>query len=222
MATYQLTCPVCDTEFTARRETRVTCSRSCRGLRARLAKGPLGATLYDHQCIVCGIAFKSKKRKQLTCCISCRGRYGRNRETTFLCAECGSTTNNRTPGHRCQKCRLRAKRKSRRNFYHRHRGRIQQAQKLSRQKQFGGPRAQIVLRHSARERDLFQFNGHRGTRLRLDGYTCQDCASEVHNSLVVHHLQVRTDRSKPDTTSTPADLVTLCRGCHVRRHRLLT
>ncbi|MBK7952265.1 MAG: RecQ family ATP-dependent DNA helicase [Deltaproteobacteria bacterium] len=64
-----------------------------------------------------------------------------------------------------------------------------------------------------RERDAWAAT--RQTVLARDGFHCQDCSDQIDRSeLDVHHLVPRAMGG----TDEPSNLVTLCDGCHARRH----
>jgi ATP-dependent DNA helicase RecQ len=66
---------------------------------------------------------------------------------------------------------------------------------------------------SIRERDAWAAT--RQTVLARDGFHCQDCSDQVDRSeLDAHHLVPRAMGG----TDEPSNLVTLCDGCHARRH----
>jgi 5-methylcytosine-specific restriction endonuclease McrA len=56
-------------------------------------------------------------------------------------------------------------------------------------------------------------------RLKIDGYTCQGCGCRGTNDnrLQIHHLTYRNVGHE----SVYADLVSLCRNCHIRIHNIM-
>lgn len=57
------------------------------------------------------------------------------------------------------------------------------------------------------------------TRLKIDNYTCQGCGCRgtSDNPLQVHHLTYKNIMHE----NPYADLVTLCRNCHIRTHSIM-
>lgn len=64
--------------------------------------------------------------------------------------------------------------------------------------------------------DLRQWKAHRLLALERDGHRCVDCG-QTEKRLIAHHLSERMPGIPDDHEL--GNLVTLCDGCHVRRHR---
>ena len=60
----------------------------------------------------------------------------------------------------------------------------------------------------------FRFSGNRHKALKRDDYRCVVCGQE--NSLVIHH---KDGSGYTKLNNKMENLVTLCRGCHVKIHR---
>ena len=165
-------------------------------------------TDFTHTCTVCYKVFQSQKKIQKTCSLFCRGKSGGSAPSKLICS-CGRPAGKKG---RCRGCSLEAKRKSRRNFYYRHRERVLETMKA---KLAADP---ARARRDRQRRLEGRFNGLRRARLEKDNHTCQDCgAIEL---LVVHHIHKR-DRNRRDYESTIDDLLTLCRKCHIKLHHEL-
>ena len=65
------------------------------------------------------------------------------------------------------------------------------------------------------------FGGRRAEVLERDGHKCADCGQMT--GLVVHHIDGQGRPVEPIAKNNSLEnLITLCRACHARRHRLCT
>ena len=66
------------------------------------------------------------------------------------------------------------------------------------------------------------YSGNDLLALERDGYRCVDCGTSASEKrprrLTVHHID-RTGRLGPDANNDLANLISLCRRCHLNRHR---
>jgi len=63
--------------------------------------------------------------------------------------------------------------------------------------------------------DETMFGGNREKSLIRDNYACRDCGTE--KSLVTHHIDKSGQGANPNNDL--ENLITLCRACHMRRHK---
>lgn len=75
------TCIVCNSEFSCKSKTRVTCSDTCYKL---YKKGIVASNLFK-PCLVCGEEFKRKTAKSKFCSISCYGKHYRAKLAGLPC-----------------------------------------------------------------------------------------------------------------------------------------
>ena len=64
-------------------------------------------------------------------------------------------------------------------------------------------------------RDGARYDSFRRAVKDRDGWRCRDCGRP--GRLEVHH--VRPIRERPDLATDPDNCLTLCAGCHLKRHR---
>jgi len=69
---------------------------------------------------------------------------------------------------------------------------------------------------------VLNYERRRLTILDRDGYTCQNCGTDVVSGRYddgetahVHHIEEKSEGGE----DVPSNLVTLCEGCHIKRHR---
>ena len=186
-------CQVCSTEFIPRRETQRTCSWACRGV--WVAQNRKARSDLVRPCRRCGKSIVSRGGAWATC-DDCR-------RPTRRCVVCGSEFRQRSTRAAGIVCSLAC------------RGRLG-AERLGHGAEHpnwkgggGGPyhtHAWHRQRDAARERD---------------GWRCVDCGKprSADVRLHAHHLISRADwGDRPGHPDDIANLVTVCTGCHKKRH----
>jgi 5-methylcytosine-specific restriction endonuclease McrA len=183
-------CSICGVQFTPKDRDQRLCSWQCRGKWAALTRPP--RVPVERPCSICGAPIQSKGRN-LAYCETCR--VGPER----ACEQCGTTFRNPKPRTFCSvACRNR-----------------------------------YIGQHSPTGSDHPNYKGvnrpyatHEWFLVRKlvrdrDDWRCRECglARPAIKRLHVHHLVSRADwGNRSGHADDPANLITLCTGCHRKRH----
>ena len=77
--------------------------------------------------------------------------------------------------------------------------------------------AEKVKVYKQKNKDAIRFGGNRKIVLKRDSNSCQVCGKT--DKLVIHHLDETENRKKMNANNNIDNLITLCRGCHIKVHR---
>lgn len=122
----------------------------------------------------------------------------------FHCQDCKRTDKSHMAKGLCKSCYLKRYRENPDNIE-----RIKEAKH----------RWYLEVQNCPEFRDRQYFDGMREVTLTRDNYTCTECGNKNLSQLVVHHKD-GNGRGCKNPDNSLENLVTLCRGCHMKVHEV--